>query len=119
VSFATAQLVWLASVHVTIVLLLRPVPLSSWAFDGTFLCRILGLSKGWKKLYCALVPFFPQVGSEASELQLLFIDEQALTLVDKVWVTECRSEPCVTRARLHIDVVRYLCIWHIMRCWLH
>ena len=68
----------------------------------------MGLSRGWKKLYCALVPFTPQVGGEVTELQLLFIDEQTLTLVDKVWVTECRAEPCATRARLHMDLVSSL-----------
>ena len=74
-------------------------------------CRILGLSKGWKKLYCALVPFSPAVGTEATELQLMFIDESALTLVDKVVVTECRSEACATRARLHIDLVSKSVTW--------
>ena len=74
-------------------------------------CRILGLSKGWKKLYCALVPFSPAVGTEATELQLMFIDESALTLVDKVVVTDCRSEACATRARLHIDLVSKSVTW--------
>ncbi len=74
-------------------------------------CRILGLSKGWKKLYCALVPFSSAVGTEATELQLMFIDESALTLVDKVVVTDCRSEACATRARLHIDLVSKSVTW--------
>ena len=74
-------------------------------------CRILGLSKGWKKLYCALVPFSPAVGTEATELQLMFIDESALTLADKVVVTDCRSEACATRARLHIDLVSTSVTW--------
>ncbi len=76
-----------------------------WSMQKRLFCRILGLSKGWKRLYCALVPFSPAVGTEATELQLMFIDESALTLVDKVVVTECRSEACATRARLHIDLV--------------
>ncbi len=80
------------------------------------LCRILGLSKGWKKLYCALVPFSPAVGTEATELQLMFIDESALTLVDKVVVTDCRSEACATRARLHIDLVRNSVTWTKPTC---
>lgn len=82
--------------------------LQNAVFAGPFevkLSRILGLSKGWKKLYCALVPFSPAVGTEATELQLMFIDESALTLVDKVVVTDCRSEACATRARLHIDLI--------------
>lgn len=69
------------------------------------LCRILGLSRGWRKMYCALVPFTQHVGELVTELQLLFIDESALSLTDKVWVTECRAEPCTTRARMHIDLV--------------
>ena len=65
----------------------------------------MGLSRGWKKMYCALLPFSPRVGAEVTELQLLFIDEQALSLVDKIWVSESRSETCPTRARLHVDLV--------------
>lgn len=74
----------------------------------------MGLSRGWKKMYCALLPFCPHVGEVVSELQLLFIDEQALTLVDKVWVTESRSEACPTRARLHVDLVSYAAVYAVL-----
>ena len=56
-------------------------------------------------MYCALLPFSQRVGQPATELQLLFIDEPILTLIDKVWVTECRPETCATRARMHVDLV--------------
>ena len=56
-------------------------------------------------MYCALVPFSQHVGEPVTELQLLFIDESALSLTDKVWVTDCRAEPCATSVRMHIDLV--------------
>ena len=59
-------------------------------------------------MYCALVPFTAHVGDPITELQLLFIDGQALTLVDKIWVTDSRSEACATRARLHVHMVGLL-----------
>ena len=72
------------------------------------LCRIMGLARGWKKMYCALLPFSQRAGEPVTELQLLFIDEPLLTLTDKVWVTESRSETCATRARMHVDLVSLL-----------
>ncbi|KAL3131798.1 hypothetical protein ABBQ38_007514 [Trebouxia sp. C0009 RCD-2024] len=67
--------------------------------------RMMGLSRGWKKMYCTLLPFCQRVGDPVTELQLLFIDLPALTLTDKVWVTGSRAEPCTTRARLHTDLI--------------
>ena len=67
--------------------------------------RVLGMARGWKRLYCALVPYFPTVGSEAADLHLLLIDEQALSLADKVVVTGCRPEVCPTRPRLQVSLV--------------
>lgn len=74
------------------------------------LCRIMGLARGWKKMYCALLPFSQHAGEPVTELQLLFIDEPFLTLTDKVWVSESRSETCATRARMHVDLVSLLCL---------
>lgn len=76
------------------------------AYPLLLLRRMMGLSRGWKKMYCTLLPFSQRVGDPVTELQLLFIDLPALTLTDKVWVTGSRSEPCTTRARLHMDLVR-------------
>lgn len=56
-------------------------------------------------MYCVLLPFSLRIDEPVTQLQLLFIDEPLLTLTDKVWVTESRSEACATRARMHVDLV--------------
>jgi len=73
---------------------------------GCHVCRLLGLTKNWKRLYCTLVPFHFHVGAPATEVQLVMIDETSLSLVDRLWVTNARGVTCPTRARLHIDLVR-------------
>ena len=78
--------------------------------------RLLGLTKGWKRLYCTLVPFHFHVGAPATEVQLVMIDETTLSLVDRLWVTNAKGITCPTRARLHIDLVSYLpCCLHRIR----
>ena len=72
-------------------------------------CRIMGLARGWKKLYCALVPFSREVGADSTELQLLFIDTQSFTLVDRIWVTGSQSEPFMCRDRLQVEMVSTRC----------
>lgn len=54
---------------------------------------------------CALVPYHPSVNSPVTELELLFIDEQVLTLIDLIRVTHSHSEPCATSGKLHMDMV--------------
>ena len=80
-------------------------PLSEQLSPADSLCRIMGLARGWKKMYCALLPFSRRVNQPVTELQLLFIDESLLTLTDKVWVTDSRSETCATRPRMHTNLV--------------
>lgn len=81
----------------------------------------MGLARGWKKMYCVLLPFTQRVGEPVTELQLLFIDEPLLRLTDKVWVTESRSETCATRARMHVDLVSPLLrlLFFTSLVWLH
>ena len=67
----------------------------------------MGLARGWKKLYCALVPFVPEVGAEVTELQLLFIDAQSFSQVDKVWVTGSRHDSFMCRDRLQVELVSF------------
>lgn len=74
------------------------------AFDVK-LSRVMGLARGWKKLYCALVPFSREVGADSTELQLLFIDTQSFTLVDRIWVTGSQSEPFMCRDRLQVEMM--------------
>ena len=69
----------------------------------------MGLARGWKKLYCALVPFSREVGADSTELQLLFIDTQSFTLVDRIWVTGSQSEPFMCRDRLQVEMVSTQC----------
>lgn len=74
------------------------------------------MTKGWKRLYCTLVPFHFHVGAPATEVQLVMIDETSLSLVDRLWVTNAKGITCPTRARLHIDLVSYLpCCLHSIR----
>ena len=65
----------------------------------------MGVPRGWRKMRCALVPFYPSVTSPVTELELLFIDEQVFTLVDLIRVTHSRSEPCAIPGKLHVDLV--------------
>ena len=57
---------------------------------------------------CALVPYYPSVTSPVTELELLFIDEQVLTLVDLIRVTHSRAELCAVPGKLHMDLVSLL-----------
>lgn len=67
--------------------------------------RLLGLTKGWRRVYGTLVPFHFHVGAPATEVQLILIDETSLSLFDRLWVTNARGVTCTTRARLHIDLI--------------
>lgn len=68
-------------------------------------CRFMGVPRGWRKMRCALVPYYPSVTSPVTELELLFIDEQVFTLVDLIRVTHSRSEPYAIPGKLHVDLV--------------